>query len=83
MHRSMKESEPAHKTDSPKFESHLRAKEAEQEQAAAQVHAHERATVPQNGEDGNSQHTAVKQSVGHYVERAEKTKMKGLRRHRG
>lgn len=83
MHRSMKESEPAHQTSEARVESRTRGNEETQEQEAAEVHAHERATVPQNGADGNSQHTAVKHSVGHYIEHREKTPMKGLRRHRG
>jgi len=78
MHRSMKESELTHKTTSPAFESRTRTKEAEQERASSQIHAHELATVP--GEN-KPDHPAVKHSVGHYIERSSKP-MKSLRRHR-
>lgn len=79
MHRSMKEDEPAHKTDSPKFESHTRGKEEHHGAVASQLHAHEKATVPDGAEPT---HTAVKHSVGRYMEKDGAHERKTLRRHR-
>jgi len=78
MHRSMKESEPAHKVTNAKFESKIRSKESGQSASASQVHATELATVPGNEVTTNP---AVKHSVGHMIERSSKP-IKTLRRHR-
>jgi hypothetical protein len=79
MHRSMKESELTHKTTNAAFESKIRTKEASHAQATSQVHALEKATVPDNEV---SSHPAIKHSVGHYIERSSKN-VSSMRRHRG
>lgn len=79
MHRSMKESEQAHKQTSVEREAKTRGEEEMHEATAARVHAHERATVPGNQQDGNAIHPAVKHSIGHYLERDGKSMGKRMR----
>lgn len=74
------------KNEEREMEHRNEQEEEQHEHAVALVHAHEKATVPDGKADGNSEHPAVKHSVGHYLERDGNRTAAGkarLRRHRG